>query len=61
MFGNDFEKAFSDFLERREQGAHIFCGKCGFASLTVRLQRGTSPPLRNPQLSEGDWNESFSA
>jgi len=34
-------------------GAYIFCGKCGFASLTMRLQRGTSPPLGIPLASGG--------
>ena len=35
-------------------GARIFCGKCWLTLFAVRLQRGTSPPLGNPQLSEGD-------
>ena len=35
-------------------GARIFCGKCWLTLFAVRLQRGTSPPLGNPQLSERD-------
>jgi len=34
-------------------GAYVFCGKRGFASLTMRLQRGTSPPLGIPLASGG--------